>query len=183
MAVTSSPSISSLLLSARPTSEPSKYKAHVPAVTLPSEVGVNASTSSSARLASPEIEGLPLVETSNRPSESSVSESIVSLLDSSPTSLPSKYRLNVPAVRLPSEVASKRRISCGAAVIPLTVTLELKDIRIVSASTMENAKRSGLPTPTSEPSKKRLQPVPLKCRMSSSANATPPTVPLPVNDR
>lgn len=108
--VTSSASTSSLLLSAKPTSEPSKYIFHVPAVALPSELGVNASTSSSLPL-TPGTAGLLVVESSKRPSGSNESESMLSLLVSKPTSLPSKYILKVPAVVLPKEVASKRRTS------------------------------------------------------------------------
>ena len=64
----------------------------------------------------------------------------------------------------------------------MTVTELLNDIRRVSESTMENPNRSGLPTPTSDPSKNRLQFVPTKRRMSSSAKAAPPTLPLLVNE-
>jgi len=84
---------------------------------------------------------------------------------------------------VPNEVASNRRTSCGVAVMPLTVTLALKAIRSVSASTTEKPKRSGLPTPTSEPSKNKLQFVPSNFRMSSSEEETPPIVWLLVNER
>src|ERR1044071_554635 len=174
---TSSASISSPLVSDRPTSEPSKYIAHVPLVVLPRAVGVNASTSSSLAELTPVTTGLPVVEINRRPSESRDRESIFSFVVSSkPTSLPSKYKLNVPAVLLPNEVASKRRISCGVAVIPLTVTLAVKDIKMESESRNENPKRSGLPTPTSEPSNNTLQFVPSNFRISSSAEDTPPIV-------
>src|ERR1051325_7992953 len=174
--VTSSASTSSSLVSDNPTSEPSKYIDHVPLVTSPSEVGVNASTSSSLPVVKPGTEGLPVVEINKRPSGSKESESIFSEVVSKPTSLPSKYRLKVPAVLLPSEVGSKRRISCGVAVIPLTVTFAVNDIRIESESRKEKAKRSGLPTPTSEPSKNRRQFVPSKSKISSSEDEMPPTV-------
>src|SRR6266536_1534356 len=181
--VTSNASTSSLLLSASPTSEPSKYIAHVPAVTSPREVGVNASTSSSLPVVRPGTEGLPVVENNKRPSDNSESESILSLLVSKPTSLPSKYMLNVPAVFAPSDVASKRRTSCGVAEIPLTVTALLNAIRRESESSIEKAKRSEPPTPTSEPSKNMLQVVPSNLRMSSSADETPPIVWFPENER
>src|SRR6266498_1548244 len=166
--VTSSASTSSLLLSANSTSEPSKYIAHVPAVVSPNEVGVNASTSSSLPLVKFGTDGLPLTENIKRPSGSSESESMLSLLVSKPTSLPSKYILKVPAVFAPSDVASKRRTSWGVAEIPLTVTALLNDIKIESESSIAKAKRSEPPTPTSEPSKTRLQFFPSNFRMSSS---------------
>ena len=77
---------------------------------------------------------------------------------------------------VPSEVASKRTTSCGVTEIPLTVTALLKDIRIVSESSREKAKRSGLPTPTSEPSKNRVQFCPSNFQMSSSEEEMPPIV-------
>ena len=181
--VTSSASTSSPLLSAKPTSEPSKYTAQVPAVVLPKEVGVNASTSSSLPLVSPGTDGLPVVENNNRPSDSNESESMLSPLVSKPTSLPSKYILKVPAVVLPRDVASKRSTSCGVAVMPLTVTEVVNDINKESESSMAKAKRSEPPTPTSEPSKNKDQFLPSNLRISSSAEETPPIVWLPVKDR
>src|SRR5215213_7790855 len=166
--VTSSASTSSPLLSANPTSEPSKYIAHVPAVTFPREVGVNASTSSSLPLVTPVTDGLPVVENNNRPSDSRESESMLSLLVSKPTSLPSKYMLKVPPVVLPNDVASKRKTSCGVAEIPLTVTELVNDINNESESSNAKAKRSLPPTPTSEPSKNKDQFLPSNFNMSSS---------------
>src|SRR5215213_6822034 len=58
----------------------------------------------------------------------------------------------------------------------------LKDISSVSASTMANANVSRLPTPTSEPSKNRLQLTPSNRIISSSAKETPPTLPLLANE-
>ena len=183
LAVTSSASTSSPLVSANPTSDPSKYINHVPLVSAPNVVEVNASMSSSRPPVTPETVGLPVVEISIRPSTSRVTESMFSAATSSPTSMPLRYMLNVPAVTGPSEVASNCRTSRWVTAIPFTVKAVLKDMRIVSASTKENAKRSEPPTPTSEPSKIKLQFVPSKRRISSSADATPPTVPLPVNER
>ena len=89
-AVTSNASMSSSLVSPNPTSDPSKYRDHVPAVVLPKEVEVNAITSSSLPPVSPEMDGSPEVDSSNRPSESKVNESMLSVETSKPTSLPSK---------------------------------------------------------------------------------------------
>ena len=94
-----------------PTSDPSKYNAHVPLVSGPSVAGVNARMSSSARPVRVETAGLPVVEINKRPSVSSANESIFSAVALSSTSLPSKYMLKVPAVLLPSEVASNFTIS------------------------------------------------------------------------
>lgn len=99
-----------MLDSANPTSEPSKYIAQVPLVTSPNVVGVKANISSSRPL-TPGTDGLAVVEISTRPSASRLTESMFSLLVSSPTSEPSRYILNVPAVMLPSEVASNCTIS------------------------------------------------------------------------
>ena len=164
-----------MLLSASPTSEPSKYSVQVPAVTSPKEVDVKARISSSAPL-TPGTKGFPVVEINRRPSDRSESASMLSPLVSRPTSLPSKYMLNVPAVFIPSEVASKRRISWGVAEIPLTVTLLSKDRSRESESSRAKAKTSGLLTPTSEPSKNRLQFVPSNFKISSSADEIPAIV-------
>ena len=102
---TSTASTSSLLESANPTSEPSKYNDQLPLVTAPSEVGENANISSSRPL-TPGTAELPVVEIKIRPSASRLNASMLSALISSPTSEPSKYMLNIPAVVLPSEVAS-----------------------------------------------------------------------------
>src|SRR5688572_19360362 len=182
-AVTSSASTSSPLVSPSPTSEPSKYIDQVPLVLLPSVVGVNASTSSSLAPVTPTTAGFPVVESSTRPSGSRLTESIFSAVVSKPTSLPSKYILKAPAVTLPSEVASKRTTSWGATEIPFNVSAVVNDRSSESASRKEKPKRSDPPTPTSEPSKNRLQLEPSKRRISSSAEATPPIVWLPVNDR
>lgn len=175
--ITSNPSISSPLLSASPTSEPSKYIAHDPVVLLPKDTGVKANISSSLP-ETPGTEGLPVVEIKMRPSGSTLNESILSLVVLRPTSLPSMYMLNVPAVVVPSDVASKRTISWGAIVRPPTVMALLKDIRMVSESTTDMAKTSTLPNPTSEPSNSMLQFCPLKYRISSSVKERPSTVPL-----
>ena len=181
--VTSSASTSSPLISANPTSEPSKYIVHAPLVFAPNAVGVNSNTSSSLPPVIPVTVGLPVVEINTCPLGSRLTASIFSAATSSPTSMPLRYMLNVPAVTLPSNVASKRRTSRGVTEIPLTVKAVLNDMRSVSESTMAKANRSEPPTPTSEPSKNRLQFAPSKRRMSSSAEATPPTVALPVNER
>ena len=127
---------------------------------------------------SPGTVGLPVVEIRMRPSASRLSASMLSALESRPTSDPSKYMLNVPAVLAPREVASKRRISCGVAAMPLTVTALPKDRRSESESSIERPNTSEPPTPTSEPSKNRLQEMPLNFKISTSANDTPPTLPL-----
>jgi len=177
----SSASTSSLLASASPTSEPSKYIAQVPLVAVPSVVGVNAKTSSSAPV-TPATDELPVVESNTRPSGSKLTESIFSAVISRPTSIPFKYMPNVPAVTLPSEVASNLAISVGANVILPIVTDLSKAIRNVSASMTEKANTSVPLTPTSEPSKSILQLEPSNFRMSSSEKETPPTLPLLVNE-
>src|SRR5215208_4502704 len=102
---TSTASTSSLLESANPTSEPSKYIDQLPLVTFPSDVEEKANISSSTAL-TPGTAELPVVEIKIRPSPSKLNASMLSALVSNPTSEPSKYMLNVPAVVLPSEVAS-----------------------------------------------------------------------------
>lgn len=179
--VTSRASTSSLFVSARPTSEPSKYICQAPLVTFPREVGINASTSSSLA-ESPVTDVLPVVEISTLPSESSETESRLSAEVVSPTSLPSKYMLKVPAVVVPRDVASKRTISCGATAMPFTVTEALNAIRMLSGSRMEKPTRSTAASPTSEPSKNRLQVSPLRFKISSSAETTPATVWLSSSD-
>lgn len=96
------------------TSDPSKYHAQVPLVVAPRAVGVKARMSSSARPLRPGTVGLPVVEINMLPSNRMSSASMFSLVVSSPTSIPLKYGLNVPAVLAPNEVASKRTISVGA---------------------------------------------------------------------
>lgn len=178
--------MSSLLESANPTSEPSKYNDQVPLVSAPNVVGVNSKISSSRPLTTmpptPGTEALPVVEISTWPLGSRLTESMFSPFVSSPTSAPFKYILNVPAVFAPSEVASNCTTSRGAIARPLRVMALLNDIRIVSASTMENANKSRLETPTSTPSKNRLQVTPSNCTISSSEKETPPTLPLLVNE-
>lgn len=149
----------------------------MPLVTSPRAVGANAKRSSSARPLRPVTDGFPVVESKIRPSASRLKASILSLLASKPTSLPSKYMLKVPAVVVPSEVASNLKTSWGVTEIPLTVSVVVKDIRIESESSIANPNRSEPPTPTSDPSKNKLHDIPSNRRMSSSANATPPTVP------
>ena len=148
----------------------------------PSVVGVKANMSSSLPPVTPVTAGLPVVEINMRPSESTVRESIFSAATFSSTSMPLRYMKNVPAVSMPSEVASNRRMSRGVTAIPLTVKALSNDIRSVFESTIVKANRSEPPTPTSDPSKNRLQAVPLKSRISSSAKA-PPTVALPARER
>ena len=74
------------------------------------------------------------MDINSRPSGRTERESITSDDESNPTSLPSKYRLKVPAVVLPREVASNRKMSCGVAEMPCTVIFALNDSRSVSAS-------------------------------------------------
>ena len=128
LAVTSSASTSSPLVSANPTSDPSKYIVQVPLVVLPRVVGVKARISSSAAPVTPVTVGLPVVEISTLPSGRTSSASIFSAPALKPTSTPLKYMLNVPAVML------NRTISLGVYVTPPRVTLATNDIRIVSAS-------------------------------------------------
>lgn len=142
---------------------------------MPSDVGVKANTSSSAPV-TPVTDGLPVVEIRIRPSESSETASRFSAVVVSATSLPSKYMLKVPAVVAPKEVASKRTMSCGVTAIPLTVIAVLNAIRRESASIRVKANISVALSPTSEPSKNRLQAWPSNRKISSSADATPPTV-------
>lgn len=151
-------------------------------MTSPKEVGVNARISSSAPL-TPGTEELPVVEIKRRPSGKSESASILSLLVSRPTSLPSKYMLKVPAVFVPKDVPSKRTTSCGVTEIPLTVTELLNDIKAELEAINVKATRSVLPKPTSDPSNARRQFCPSNSKMSSSADETPPTVCPLVNER
>ena len=74
-------------------------------------------------------------------------------------------------------------MSWGVAVKPLTVTFALKAIRIESESSREKAKRSGFATPTSDPSKNRLQFCPSNFQMSSSEEDMPAMVWLLVSER
>src|SRR5215217_5592273 len=136
---TSNASMSSLLESAKPTSDPSKYMDQVPLVVFPNVVDVNANISSSLPVR-PGTDESPVVEIRIRSFGSTDTESMYSVVVSKPTSLPSKYMLNVPAVVLPREVASKRKISWGVAVNPFTVTLAVNDIRIESGSRSEKEK-------------------------------------------
>src|SRR5215207_8311461 len=172
--------MSSLLLSANPTSEPSKYIAQLPLVVLPSEVDVKARISSSFPV-TPGTDGLPVVEIKMRPSGRTLTASMFSAVVSNPTSLPSRYMLNIPAVVLPTEVALNCAISLGVKAIPLSVIEVLKLNRNVLSLTTLKPKTSG-DAPTSEPSKNRLQALPSNRRISSSANVTPLTVPLLENE-
>lgn len=95
-------------------SDPSKYHAQVPLVVVPRVAGVKARMSSSASPLRPGTVGLPVVEINILPSSRMSSASMFSLVASNPTSIPLKYRLKVPAVLTPREVASKRTISVGA---------------------------------------------------------------------
>jgi hypothetical protein len=96
---------------------------------------VKASRSSSVALLTPGIAGLPEVEITSWPLGSSASASMSSLLESSPTSEPSKYRLRLPAVVAPSEVASKRMISkSSTAPRPAIVAAPSRENKIVSLS-------------------------------------------------
>ena len=82
----------------RPTSLPSKKKAHEPAVSEPSAVGVNRSKSFRVKEdppLMPEIEPFEVVEISRSPSGSCVAAEIVF---ESPTLDPLKYRLHAPVV-------------------------------------------------------------------------------------
>ena len=78
---------SSLLLSPKSTSLPSKYMAQVPAVAEPSAVGVKAMMSSSWPVIPGTLKG-PRVETRIRPSDSSSTESTSSSLLVRPTFRP-----------------------------------------------------------------------------------------------
>lgn len=91
--------------------------------------------------------------------------------------------VKLPAVLFaPNEIAWNCTMSLGATDIVPIVTALSKDIRMVFASRMEKASTSTDPTPTFEPSKNMLQVVPSKRRISSSANGTPPTLPLLENE-
>jgi hypothetical protein len=63
------------------------------------------------------------------------------------------------------------------------VTSLLKDIKIESENKREKAITSELPTPTSDPSKYRIQFLPSKPTISSSETLMPPIVRLSVNER
>ena len=130
----SSASISSELVSPSPTSEPSKYNDQVPVVLGPKVVGVNCRISSSAAPLTPVTVGLPVVEINKLPFGRTLRASMFSLDAVKSTSAPLKYILNVPAVLLPSEVASNRAMSVGANAIPFSVMALLKDMRSESAS-------------------------------------------------
>src|ERR671931_629769 len=84
----------------RPTSLPSKYIAHAPAVLEPREVGVKA-IRSSAWPEAPGTEKLPAVDTSSLPLGNTAIASTFSAVPDRPTSLPSKYMLQVPVVLPP----------------------------------------------------------------------------------
>lgn len=131
---TSRASTSSLFESPSPTSDPSKYIAQLPAVVLPSVVGVNARMSSSAAPETPITDGSPVVEMSTRLSGRTSIASMSSKLVLRPTSAPLKYMLNVPDVVAPNEVASNRTISEVAYVTLPNVTEVLNDNRSESGS-------------------------------------------------
>ncbi len=138
----------------KPTSEPSKYNDQVPLVVDPSELGEKAIRSSS----SPETPGTlkdPSVLRTNLPSGAKSIASTSSAFEVKPTSEPSKYHPNVPAVFVPSDVGMKRMMSESSTVPrPLIVAGASSEMSMLPS--VIRAKASTSPVmPTSEPSKYR----------------------------
>ena len=142
-----------------PTSLPSKYIAHVPAVVAPRLVGVKAIRSSSSPVTPPLTENVPVVEIRIRPSARTATASMFSFEPLRPTSLPSKYIDHVPAVLSPSDVGTKRSKSSPLPVIvappaPGTEKAPTVDITMLPSGRNTNASISSLVvvSPTSLPS-------------------------------
>lgn len=179
MVATHAPQTSSLELVFRPTSEPSKYIDHVPLVDDPHAVAENSARSSSTPLAPVTLQ-LPRKLTIRLPAGDTAIDEMSSPLVVKPTSEPSKNIANVPAVVEPSEVGVNCTMSESSTVpTPDTLGALSKLIRIVPSESNANALMSALGS-TSEPSKYIDHVfVPVSKRMiSSSANETPPTLPL-----
>ena len=147
------PPKSSLAVSANPTSDPSKYIVHVPLVVDPSEVGENASRSSSPPDApvTLNVSNRPIT---NLPSGAKSRVSISSPVVVSPTSEPSKYHSNVPAVLSPNEVGIKRTISESSTVPRLPIESAVSGLkRMLLSGINAKASTSVALKPTSDPSK------------------------------
>ena len=141
---------------------------------LPRLVGVNSNISSYDPEA-PVPLNEPWVEISRFPLLSSWNPSMSSPLELRPTSLPSRYIENVPAVAVPRLLAVNSTTSESSIVRPPMVPAVLNDINISVSLITDSASISKLPRPTSEPSNSRLKSVPLKAMTSSSATLKPPT--------
>ena len=137
------PSTSSLAVSANPTSLPSKYMAQVPAVLLPRLVGVKIKRSSSSPL-TPGTTKLPVVDRTMRPLASTLTASTFSTLPLRPTSLPSKYMLQVPEVNWPGLRLESRSRSSPSPVMapPGPGTEKAPLVEITSRPSGRNAKAS-----------------------------------------
>ncbi len=147
------PPKSSLAVSANPTSDPSKYIVHVPLVVDPSEVGENASRSSSPPDApvTLNVSNRPIT---NLPSGAKSRVSISSPVVVSPTSEPSKYHSNVPAVLSPNEVGIKRTISESSTAPRLPIESAVSGLkRMLLSGINAKASTSVALKPTSDPSK------------------------------
>ena len=178
-ASTQTPLMSSFDVLDSPTSEPSKYIAHEPPVVEPRAVAVKASRSSSAPDA-PVTETLPVVLMSSRPSVRSSNASTSSSVVDRPTSEPSKYHDQVPAVVPPVEVGTNFRMSeSSTAPKPVSVKSVSKLISRPPSGCRSKASTSVLARPMSEPSMTSVHaPVAMfLISTSSSAKATPPAVP------
>ena len=167
-----------------PTSEPSKYNAHVPVVVAPSVVAVNTSKSSSLP-ETPVTPNAPSVLITSLPSGAKPIASISSAVVDKPTSEPSKYQENVPAVVEPSEVGVNRMISESSTVPKVPTAPSVSTLNRIVPSGIRKKASISLVTPTSDPSKymDHVLVALLYDRISSSANATLPAVPLVVELR
>lgn len=171
-----------------PTSDPSKYSVHVPLVLEPSELGANAIRSSSLP-ETPVTLNDPIVLMSSRPSGASPITSTSSELVLNPTSEPSKYHSKVPAVLTPNETDTKRMTSESSTLPTFEIVDDLTRLNKMLPSDIKRKASTSLPfetpRPTSDPSKYNDQ-VPVaesNFKISSSSNATSPTVPLVVELR
>src|SRR6266508_2303045 len=145
--------------------------------------GVKSKMSSSAAPVAPVTTGSPVVEINTCALERTSIASISSLGTLKPTSAPLKYIRNVPAVLRPNgEVAVNWTISEAAYVTVPNLTDLSNASRSVLAFNKSKATTSTFRRPTSEPSKIRLQVMPLNCSMSSSAKLTTPTLPSLANE-
>ena len=115
--------------------------------------------------------------------------SMFSPLADRPTSDPSKYHWKVPAVFVPNEVGTNRTISESSTLPTLGIVHGLRKLKRILPSVMSRKASTSVPAAalrlTSDPSKYRDQIFVAESnfRISSDANATPPTVPAEVELR
>ena len=144
----------------KPSLLPSKKSGleNVPAVEVPRADGWKMKMSSLLPV-SPGTEKLPLTDSTIAPSASSAKPSTFSLDAPSPTSLPSKYIVQVPAVVLPNDVGENAKISSSPPDAPDTANDPRSDTSSVPSSRSVSASMSSLfsANSTSLPSKYNSQ--------------------------